>query len=57
MSLEQSIRPFGGVVGHVSQKLLLHNDGDQAGDVGVPDKQPVAFVAGRGSVLAQCHLQ
>ena len=31
--------------------------GDQAGDVGVPDEQPVAFVAGRGGVLAQRNLQ
>ena len=38
-------------------QLLLHDDGDQAGDVGVPDEQPIAFVAGRGCVLAQRYLQ
>ena len=27
------------------------------GDVGVPDEQPVAFVAGRGSIFAQRYLQ
>ena len=31
--------------------------GNKAGDVGVPDKQPVAFVAGGGSILAQRYLQ
>ena len=29
----------------------------QAGDVGVPDEQPVTFVSGGGSVLAQRNLQ
>ena len=57
VSLEQGVRPFGGVVGHVAQQLLLHDDGDQAGDVGVPDEQPVTFVSGGGSVLAQRNLQ
>ena len=44
-------------MGHVAQQLLLHDNGNQAGDVGVPNEQPVAFVSGRGSVLAQRHLQ
>ena len=56
-TLQEVVRSFGSVSDDVSQQLLLHDDGDQTGDVGVPDEQPVAFVAGSRSVFAQRHLQ
>ena len=38
LSLEESVRPLSSVAGYGADKSLLHDDGDQAGDVGVPDE-------------------
>jgi len=56
-ALEQVVRPFVGVAGHVAEELLLDDGGDEAGDVGVPDEEPVAVDVVGGGVLAQGDLQ